>query len=222
MKKPILVLSAMLGLSLTSQAQSTVQLGVKSGLSLAVLDGTVNRGAEYKPGFHVGGLLRWRPSARVAIQPELVLSQQGANNRIPLQWVTLESKTTLLYLNLPILLKVYLGNVFNVQAGPQFGLLVAAQDKGQVGYYSGSNGSNGSGFVSETNDVKDDYKGDIGLCGGLGADLKNGLTLAARFNYGLTNINNNALDQRMREQLGFGGLYNRVLEVSVGYIFHAK
>ncbi|MGY2130967.1 porin family protein [Hymenobacter sp. HD11105] len=214
MKKSILLVSALLGWSLATQAQSTVQVGVKTGLSLAVLDGTINTGAEYKPSFHVGGVLRWRPSARVAIQPELIFSQQGYQN--PSGPFTLENKTNLSYLNLPVLVKVYLGNVFNVHLGPQFGLLLAAQKKGDL-----SITSNG-GVVSGEEEVKKFYKSDFGVCAGLGADLKNGLLLAARFNYGLSDIDNNALTQQVREQAGFGGLHNRVLEVSVGYVFGSR
>lgn len=216
MKKTIPLLCALLSYSLAAQAQSTVQVGVKTGLSLAVLDGTINRGAEYKPSFHVGGVLRWRPSTRVAIQPELVFSQQGADNRIPLGPVTLESKTNLSYLNLPVLVKVYLGNVVNVHVGPQFGLLVSARDKGEVGY------SSSSGIKTGDEDVKSDYKSDVGVCAGLGADLKNGLLLAARFNYGLSDIDNNAFTQQIREVADLDGLHNRVLEVSVGYVFGSK
>lgn len=216
MKKPILLLSALLSWSLAAQAQSTVQVGVKTGLSLAVLDGTINSGAEFKPSFHVGGVLRWRPSPRVAIQPELVFSQQGSDNRFPLGPATLESKTNLSYLNLPVLVKVYLGNVVNVQVGPQFGLLVAAKEKGDVSY------SSSGGIKTGEEDVKSYYKSDFGVCAGVGADLKNGLLLAARFNYGLSDIDNNAFTQRIRDQAGFGGLHNRVLEVSVGYVFGSK
>ena len=217
MKKITLVLGVLLGWATTAQAQTEVQVGVKTGLSHAVLNGTINQGARFKSGFHAGGVLRWRLSDHVAIQPELVFSQQGSNNRNPRVPITLENKTKLSYLNLPILVKVYLGNVVNLQVGPQFGLLLAAQEVSQV-----SSGPNGSGFRTVDDDVKDDYKGDIGVCGGLGADLKNGLLLAARLNYGLSDIDKNVNSQQVREQLGFGGLHNRVLEFSVGYVFGAQ
>ncbi|WP_375435771.1 porin family protein [uncultured Hymenobacter sp.] len=220
MKKTILLLGVLLGCAATGWAQTGVQVGVKTGLSLAVLDGTVNQGANFKPGIHIGGVLRLRPSKHIAIQPELVYSQQGSDNKIPVGGgITLENKTKLSYLNLPILVKIYLGDVFNIQLGPQFGLLLAARQDGQVGY---SSGSNGSGFKTENLDVKEDYKGDIGLCGGLGADLKNGLLVAARLNYGLTDINNNEQEKAAREAYGFGGLHNRVLEFSLGYVFGGK
>ncbi|WP_045688879.1 porin family protein [Hymenobacter sp. AT01-02] len=201
-------------------AQTGVQVGAKAGLNLAVLDGSINQDTKFKPGFHFGGVLRWRPAAHFALQPELVYSQQGSNNEIPVgPGVALENKTKLSYLNIPVLAKIYLGNVVNLQVGPQFGLLLAAQREGQVGYYASSNGS---GFRTEDVDVKDNYKGDVALCAGLGADLKNGLLLSARLNYGVTDINNDESQKQLRDYLDIGGLHNRVVEFSVGYLFGSK
>lgn len=220
MKKITLALGLLLGGIATSQAQTGVQFGLKTGVSMAVLDGTINQETKYKPGLHLGTVMRWRPSTRVAIQPELVYSRQGSSNEMTVgRGITLENKTKLSYLNLPILLKVYLGEVVNLQVGPQFGLLLGARQDGQVGYQS--NSGNG-GYISATKDVKADYKGDVGICGGLGIDLKNGLLVAARLNYGLTDINNNQLDKQIREVFGIDGLHNRVLEFSVGYMFGGK
>jgi hypothetical protein len=220
MKKITLLLGMLLGGVATSQAQTGVQFGLKTGLSMAVLDGTINQETKFKPGLHVGAVMRWRPSTHVAIQPELVYSQQGSSNEQTVGYGTmLENKTKLSYLNLPILLKVYLGEVVNLQVGPQFGLLLGARQDGQVGYYSGSSGS---GYTSKDIDVKPDYKGDVGLCGGVGIDLKNGLIAAARLNYGLSDINNNEKDKQAREYYDIGGLHNRVLEFSVGYMFGGK
>ena len=219
MKKNTLLLALLAGGTTLAQAQNTVQAGIKTGLSVAVLDGTINTGANYKSGLHVGGMLRWRPTARVAFQPELTFSQQGANSEVPAGPVTLESKIKLSYLNLPLLLKVYLGKVVNLQVGPQFGLLLSGRQVGQTGYYTGSGGS---GYRTADLDVTESYKSDVAGCLGLGADLKNGLVLAARANYGFTNINNSEQEQKFRDAYNIGGLHNRVLEFSVGYFFGSK
>ncbi len=220
MKKITLLAAALLaGATTLVQAQSPVRVGVKTGLSLAVLDGAINTGATYKTGFHVGGMLQWRPSPRVAFQPELTFVQQGTNSEVPAGPVTLESKIKLSYLNVPLLLKVYMGKVVNLQVGPQFGFLISGRQVGQSGYYSSSGGS---GYRTEDVDVTEEYKSDIAGCLGLGADLKNGLVLAVRANYGFTNINNNEQEQKFRDAYGVGGLHNRVLEFSVGYLFGAR
>lgn len=203
-----------------AQAQQSVQVGAKAGLSMAVLDGTLNQGASYKPGLHLGAFLRWRPSTRFALQPELVYSMQGAKNSIPDGSRDLISKTRLSYLNLPILAKVYIGKVVNVQFGPQVGMLLSGRLKGDLGYDMASDGT--LYLVTDDIDVKKRYKGDFGLCGGVGVDLPNGLILAARLNYGLTDITKDKDEKRLRDYYGIGGLHNRVLEFSVGYAFGGR
>lgn len=204
-------LGCLLGLSVgTAHAQrgrdvTGTQFGVKGGLTLAVLDGQINTNSEYKPDFHLGGFLRRRPTPSFALQPELVYSRQGAKNSFPVGPVTLETKTTLSYLNVPVLAKVYLGKVFHLQVGPQFGLLLGGREKGQVGY---TQSSNGNSFIEDEKDVKDEFKSDIAICGGIGIDLPSGLTVGARLNYGFTNIENNELRQRARDAFGFGGMHN--------------
>ncbi|WP_165822197.1 porin family protein [Hymenobacter edaphi] len=200
-----------------AQAQTTgTQFGLKAGLTNAVLDGTINTGAEPKNGFHLGGFVRWRPSARFALQPELVYAQQGCDTRV-VNTVPFEGQIKLNYLNVPILAKVYLGKVFNLQAGPQIGFLLGAQREGQVMY------STVSGYKSEKVDVRDDYKNDLALCGGLGADLPFGLIVAARINYGLTDIDKNPVTRAIRDSDSIiGGLHNRSLEFSLGYAFGGK
>jgi hypothetical protein len=220
MIKSTVVTALLLSAAGAGYAQTTgLQVGLKAGLSGAVLDGTINDGASFRTGGHAGVFLRWRPSTRVALQPEVVLSQQGSSNKVflPGSSVILENKTKLTYLNIPVLLKVYLGNVVNLQFGPQFGVLLGARRAGQVGY---SDIGGVKTYRVADLDQKELYKGDIGLCGGLGVDLDNGLLLAARLNYGLTNIDKPG--KEIRKQLGLGGLHNRVIEASIGYAFGGK
>ena len=203
-----------------AQAQTTgLQFGPKVGLSLALLDGQINSTSEFKPGLVIGGFVRWRPSERLAIQPELVFSQQGTTSKLSYGGYSAERKINLNYLNIPVLLKLYVGNVFNLQFGPQFGVLLSGRRVGQNGYYSGSNGS---GYTTEDVDVSTNYKNDFALCGGLGMDLHNGLLASARINYGLTDINNDSKSVASRQALGIGGTHNRTIEFSVGYAFSGK
>jgi hypothetical protein len=180
----------------------------------------LNTNGQFKPGLAVGGFMRWRPSERIAIQPELVFSQQGATNTGVSTGHSYENKVKLNYLNVPVLLKVYLGNVVNVQVGPQFGLLLSGRHTGQIGYISSSYSNNG--YVEVDEDVKKDYGNDVSLCGGLGVDLKNGLLFSARLAYGMTDINNNEADKALRQRLNIGGLHNRSFEFALGYAFGAK
>ncbi|WP_400192582.1 porin family protein [Hymenobacter sp. B81] len=220
----LLAATALLATTAATAQNTGVQFGLKAGLNMAVLDGVINREANYKPGLHAGVFMRVRPSKRFAFQPEVVYSQQGCENRIPLfsGWggsVVLESQTKLAYLNVPLLAKVYLGNVVNLQFGPQVGLLLSARETGETGYTSTPSGN--TIRTSDTN-VKKDYKSDVALCGGVGVDLPMGLTASARLNYGLTDINKNENQKEIREYFDIGGLHNRVLEFSLGYAFGGK
>ena len=88
--------------------------------------------------------------------------------------------------------KYYIAKGFSVEAGPQFGLLLS-------GKY-------------EDVDVKDNFKTvDFGVNLGLGYKLNNGLNFGARYDLGLSNINNvNGNSDKFK---------NAVLQVSVGYFF---
>ncbi|UOR04545.1 PorT family protein [Hymenobacter aerilatus] len=202
-----------------SYNQPTTQVGAKVGLNMAVLDGTLNQETEFKAGPSIGAFLRWKPSARFAVQPELTYSAQGSKNVIPVGPVDLTNKTNLAYLNLPILAKIYLGNVVNVQFGPQVGILLSGRLKGQTSYTSSGSGSY---YTTSDMDVAKSYRSDLGLCGGVGIDLPSGLLVAARLNYGLTDIVKDENVRQLREAYGIGGLHNRVLEFSVGYAFGGR
>jgi hypothetical protein len=183
-------------------------------MSLSVLDGQINRSAQFKPGLAVGAFMRWRPSERVALQPELVFSQQGTTNKLNFGGYPAENKIKLNYLNIPLMLKIYLGSMFNVQVGPQVGLLLSGRRVGQNSYYSNSGVS---GYTTEDVDVKNLYKGDFAVCGGFGIDLPIGLLASVRLNYGLTDIDNDDASVALRKALKIGGLHNRTVEFSVGY-----
>ena len=204
----------------TGRAQETgVQFGPKIGMNLSVLDGQLNSSAQFKPGLAAGAFLRWRPSAGVALQPELLFSQQGTSNKLDFGGYPAENKIKLNYLNIPVMLKIYLGSVFNVQVGPQVGILLSGRRVGQSSYFSNSGVS---GYRTEDVDVKSSYKGDFAVCGGFGVDLPNGLLASVRLNYGVTDIDNDAASIALRKVLKLDGLHNRTIEFSVGYALGSR
>lgn len=205
--------------SVAKAQSSSLQFGPKAGLNLSILDGQINRSANFKPGLLVGAFVRWRPSERIAIQPELVYSQQGTTNKATYLGNEAVSKIKLNYLNIPVLVKVYIGKVVNLQVGPQFGLLLSGQRVGQYGYYSGAGGN---GFLTEDVDVSSSYKNDFAVCGGLGIDLPSGLLASVRINYGVSNIDGDTKSLATRQTLNIDGLHNRTIEFSLGYALGGK
>jgi len=165
-----------------AEAQAQVALGIKAGLNFAKLD-IENFSTDSRTGFH-GGAFALFKLTKIGIQPELLYSSQGTD--FP------NGKSDLTYLNIPVLLKFYLVGGFNIYAGPQFGFLTGAETT-----VSGT-----------TTDIKDQLKGsDISAALGAGIDLPFGLTLDARYNLGLSEVNDTS---------GSSEAKNQVFQISAG------
>lgn len=153
---------------------SHVTFGVKGGLNVYNINNDNNIEYESKLGFHLGMLAHIHLSKQFALQPELLYSAQGAKYTVSNN----EVKINLGYINVPVMVQYMFDNGFRLQAGPQLGFLTRAR--------------------SETNntktDVKENYK-TIEFAVGFGAGYvnpKSGLGIDARYNIGLSNINENS------------------------------
>ena len=182
------------GFSSASFAQAQFALGIKGGVNIAKFDisqGTSN--IDNRTGFH-GGAFALFKFAKFGIQPELIFSKQGSSFKAN----TSDFEANFDYINIPVILKLYLVAGLNLQAGPQFGFLTTSEIKETV-----------SG-ITTTTDVKDQLskKSDTSLAIGAGWDLPFGLTIDARYNFGLSEMNLNGSD-----------LKNKVIQISLGYKF---
>ncbi|MBW3128912.1 porin family protein [Hymenobacter profundi] len=202
------IVGVMLGacslVSATAHAQiSGTRLGLKVGLNSATLSGTINSEPRACVGPVFGPVVRFKPSSQgFAVQTELQVSIQGAK--------TTETRNTsgqpytasrrISYLNVPVLLRQYIGKHVYVNVGPQLGILLGASDSGSANF----------------------QKLEASAVGGLGVEFASGISLDVRYNYGLTDINRNPDERWLRQRLSMGGLYNRVAQFSLGYLFGAK
>jgi hypothetical protein len=185
--KRISLLALLISAGLTMNAQ-TINFGLKGGLNLATIDNNENNNINNRLGFH-GGLFANIPvSSQIAVQPEAVYSVQGAKYPIGNDEVNL----ALNYVNIPVMVQAMVGRGFYAQAGPQLGILTGTADK--VNDVE-------TGFVS-TDDFK---KTDVSLGVGLGYKGISGFGIDARYNLGLTNINN----------FGTANIKNNVLQVGL-------
>ena len=196
MKKLNLLVALFVFSALIHQAHAQAQfaLGIKGGPNFANLDVNSSVGDNYKnrTGFHAGAFALIKLT-KIGIQPELLFSRQGSN----FQFNSGSGEANFDYINIPIILKLYTVAGINLQAGPQFGFLSGGEVKKTI-----------QGITS-TQSAKDAYKGsDFGLALGVGWDLPFGLTLDARYNLGLSKINNgtNAPESK-----------NQVFQVSAGF-----
>jgi len=171
-----------------------VNVGVKAGLNVYNVNN--DNGVEYdsKTGFHAGLIGHIHLGPQFGLQPEVVYSSQGAK----FNFANTESKLKLGYINVPIMLQYMFDNGFRLQAGPQVGFLVNADTE-----------TNGN----ET-DVKDNYNTvDFGIGAGVGyIHPPSGFGVDARYNLGLSNINENDAIKST----------NRGFQVGVFYLFNHK
>jgi hypothetical protein len=159
--------------SFAVQAQS-VDFGLKGGLNLASWTSN-GSGLSYQNrlAYHVGGLAQVNLSPQIAIQPEVVYSSQGTKYTLG----STEHSLALNYINIPVMVQAKIGSGVYAEAGPQIGFLTNVSDK--------VNSTETNYFTTQ------DFKNtDVALGFGLGFQGLSGIGVDARYNLGLTNINN--------------------------------
>lgn len=185
-----------------SYAQVGFQLGIKGGPNFSNIKTEVS--TEGQTGFHAGAYAMIKVS-KIGIQPELLFSSISSD----ITSGSVTSEFTSSYVNIPVILKVYLAGGLNLQVGPQFGFATFSELK------------TAAAGTTTTTDLKDELKGsDVSLAIGAGFDLPFGLNLTARYNLGLSNVNDKFdfdLDPATDDELR-----NQVFQVSVGYSFIKK
>jgi hypothetical protein len=216
--KKVLIFTAIVLFGFTNvNAQKDVQFGVKGGLNLSTIS-TDNDIIcfESASGVQFGLMMKKGLGEKWAFGPEVEYSQKKTDYCIEDYYLgdypTETSKAAasddysgtikLSYLNVPLMLKYYVAEGFNFEAGPNVAFLLSAKDE-----------YNDFGDTGE-DDIKDELKGiDFGVNFGLGYELEGGLNFGARYNLGLSDANDN------KEEIGDNHLKTRSFQFSVGYFF---
>ncbi len=160
MKRIILVLFASF-FAISTYAQE-IDFGFKAGMNFATInDASVS--LDTRTGFHAGVFLGLKFNDKIALQPELLYSQQGADFDL--------GKFNLDYINIPVVLKYYLVQGLNIQVGPQFGFVI----NDEVSF---------AGIVGDVETENFDLSGIVGA----GVDLPFGLRIDARYNFGFNDV----------------------------------
>lgn len=144
-------------------------LGIKAGFGASDMR-SVKVATNRIPSGTAGLYFALRAGPRMEIQPELLVTSMGAGYAL-----TEGGQATVrtFYASLPVSLKMYIGNVFNVQAGVQMQRLLLAQQ------------STPNGRETLTQSYA---HWDYGVQLGLGADMVRGLDLGLRYYMGLSPI----------------------------------
>ena len=184
--KKLLLIGAITIFGLAQVNAQDFHLGAKVGINFSDIygDNTEETGPVTSIiNFGVVGELAF--TEKLSFQPEIIYSLQGFG-------VENDELVSLNYLNLPLMGKYYITKGFSVEAGPQIGFLLSAR--------------------TDDVNVKDNFNTvDFAFNLGLGYKLNNGINFGARYNIGLSNINN---IQGSSDKIRQG-----VLQVSVGYFF---
>lgn len=188
----------LLALSVMTFGQAQFAFGLKGGLNLSKLD--INQGAsniDNRTGFH-GGAFALIKVTKIGIQPEVLFSKQGSNFTAD----TKNYEANFDYINVPIMLKLYLAAGLNLQVGPQFGFLTTSELVTTAG------------SVKTTQDAKSLFnkKSDVAVAFGAGWDLPFGLTLDARYNIGLSDV-----EFKPSSTASPINFKNKVIQISLGY-----
>ncbi|MBS9463719.1 PorT family protein [Flagellimonas sp. 389] len=190
MKKTIIFTVLTIVLLFDSNAQET-KFGFRAGANFSNLKFVSDFGGAMSEGAtnpFAGILLDVTLSEKLHLQPEALFSIAGARD------------AGITYVNVPLLLKYYVVEGFNIMAGPQLGILVDAE--------------NGTEVLKSTNFV---------LNVGLGYDLPMGLFFDARYNFGLSNIYDVELPNAIQDDLAFEDFEikykTKGFQLGVGYKF---
>ncbi len=183
--KKVVLFTIITVLAISNGNAQDFNLGVKGGLNFATLTGGNNAEIGWTTDFNLGVMAEIKISDKFSLQPELMYSGQGYGSDIDS-----EGRIALNYLNIPLMSKYYVTKGLSLEAGPQIGFLLSTK--------------------GGTNTNKDQFKTtDFGVNFGVGYKLDNGLYFSARYNLGLTDINNiDGISDKNR---------NGVFQLSIGY-----
>ena len=190
MKKATTILSVAVMSLFFSTANAQQAVGIKGGLNIASLSGFEGRD---RISAHAGLFLHHTINKNWCFQPELLYSGEGQRYMSG----GVERTLALGYLQLPLMIQYYPAPQVYLEAGPQFGLLLSAQDKAD----------DESGEIN----AKDDFTtGQVALGLGIGYKASEKLILYGRYNFGLTDVSrfDNIVDHSNVGQLGVAIRFN--------------
>lgn len=177
-----------------AQSGSSAGFGIRGGANFFNFGGADVSENNYtnRTGFHAGVYASIFATDRIAIEPGVYYSIKGTQNED-----AVNSRAILDYVDVPLLLRMYVADGFNLFAGPQVSFLTKSKFESDFG---------GSTLSFDTNSIKDT---DMGLVFGLGYNLPKSFNVQGSYDLGLTPI----FDGSDAE------VYNRGFKLSLGYTF---
>ncbi len=187
MKKTLFIIAAFI-ISYSVKAQ-TAHFGIKGGMNASSLNSSPsNSDMQTKIGFNAGLLAHIHTgNAQWALQPEIYYSDEGAKSKS-----NSDVKINLGFINVPVLAQYMFDNGFRIEGGPQVGFLLSAKSK----------------INSASTDVKDAYKKvNFSIPVGVGYLTNSGLGFDARYNFGISDINNTSSNIKVHSNVFQFGIF---------------
>jgi hypothetical protein len=221
MKKQFL-LFASFAIAAASFAQDKPSFGIRAGVTSASMSGdavnSLNNLIDYtngmittgnRKGFFAGGFASIPLSQQISIEPGVYYSQKGyslngALNMKGVEILNVNAKAQLQsqYIDLPVLLKANVSG-FEIFAGPQVSYLTKADLRTTAGIL-------GFNLLNKKMDATEQMnRWDAAVTGGVGYQFKNGFSINAAYDYGLSKADAN---KNMET-------YNRAFKIGAGFKF---
>jgi len=192
--KKLLFFTAIVLFGFTYVSAQDINFGAKAGVNFATITGEDLDSFSSRTAFHLGFVAEIGITETFSFQPELLYSAQGSDYSEDI----FEGSVKVDYLNLPLMAKFYVAEGFSLEAGPQVGFLLSAKDV----------------YDDGEDDWSDITKGiDFGLNFGVGYKLESGLNFGARYNLGLSDLNDDPDSQ------ADSAFKNSVIQAYVGFFF---
>ncbi len=172
--------------------ESQIYFGAKVGANVTNFRGDLEN-ANFKAGFHVGGVAEIIINDDISFQPELLYSVQGFQDK---------DNSSLLYnynyIQAPLMIKYFIKDLVTLDGGLQVGYLIST--------------THTNGFEEIVYDQEELANSlDYGVNLGATYEMDSGIFLQLRYNFGLANTFNSDVDYKA---------YNNVIQVSMGYKFY--
>lgn len=194
--KKVIILIILTILFFNVKAQTS--FGVHTGLNYSTFTKVkeLTDKPPYLCGLHLGLFMNQRINNLIDIQPEINFAQKGYKWNVrymnaldgPTQYIKFNFRYN--FIEIPVLFKFFIGQNFNIFAGPQLDLCLNRKMVVKEGAEVLNQSSNSQGDYPEFN------RAGFSLTGGLGYDFNNGIMLTARYTNGLSKIDKNGLDRR--------------------------
>jgi hypothetical protein len=220
--KKLILLTTCIALSYIGFAQIKPAIRISAGLSSSSIKGETNSQlndlldytngmvtTKNHTGFFAGASAGIPLSKMMSIEPGIYYTQKGYELNGDLNFKSLsflganaKAKLQSSYIDIPVLLKANI-NGFQIFAGPQVSYLAKADLKASAGLL-------GFNLLNKTWDVTDQFnRWDMGVTGGIGYQLPNGLGVHFSYDRGLSKVDANKNTNS----------YNQVFKAGISYSF---